>query len=92
MQDSIRTAATSGPPAAPQTEAPSYWYELIPEKPAAAFLNLTARTLQGYRYKGGGPRFVRISGRCVKYRRIDLRGWTEERLRSSTSDPGKEAA
>ncbi len=69
-----------------------FWYELINEAEAAKFLNLTARTIQGYRYKGGGPRYVRISPRCVKYRRIDCRDWVEVRMRTSTSDPGPEAA
>ena len=63
-----------------------FWYELINEKPAADFINLKPRTLQGFRYRGRGPPFVRISARCVKYRRIDLLRWAESRLRTSTSD------
>jgi hypothetical protein len=69
-----------------------YWYELIGEALAADFLDLSVRSMQGYRYRGGGPYFVRLSSRCVKYRRIDLRKWSEARLRSSTSDRGQEAA
>ena len=65
-----------------------YWYTLINEKAAAAFLGLTDRTMQGYRRKGGGSRFIAISNRCIRYRRIDLRDWAESRMRSSTSDPG----
>ena len=71
---------------------PAFWHSLIDERAAAAFVDLTHRTLQGYRQKGGGPRFVRLSSRCVKYRRIDLKQWADERLRSSTSDPDPEAA
>ena len=63
-----------------------FWYELINEKPAADFINLKPRTLHGFRYRGRGPPFVRISARCVKYRRIDLLRWAESRLRTSTSD------
>lgn len=63
-----------------------FWYELISEHPAADFVGLKVRTLQGYRYRGGGPDFVRISARCIKYRRIDLLRWAESRLRTSTSD------
>ena len=70
----------------------AYWYELIPEKTAAEFINQKVRTLQGYRYKGGGPPFVRLSARCVKYRRIDLLRWAEAHLRASTSDSGPEVA
>ena len=70
-----------GPP-----EASDYWAGLINEKQAAAFLTLTGRTLQSYRSRGGGPRYVQISSRCLRYRRIDLRAWAESRMRSSTSE------
>ena len=68
-----------------------YWHRLINEMAAADFVGLTYRTMQGYRQKGGGPRFVHVSSRCVRYRRIDLKQWADARLRSSTSDPGLEA-
>ena len=73
------------------SEAPDdndYWHALIDERCAAEFMGLSVRTLQGLRYRGGGPRFVRISSRCTKYRRTDLRAWAEARLRTSTSDMG----
>jgi hypothetical protein len=71
-------------------ETAAYWYELIDEAEAARFLDLNPRTMQGFRYRGGGPRFVRLSSRCVKYRRIDLRDWAEAKLRTSTSDLGSD--
>jgi hypothetical protein len=69
-----------------------YWFALIDEREAAVFLDLTDRTLQTKRQKGGGPKFVRVSGRCVKYRRIDCYHYSQARLRASTSDPGPQAA
>lgn len=68
-----------------------FWHSLIPESVAAEFLGLKTRSMQAKRQRGGGPIFVRLSARCVRYRRIDLRKWSEERLRNSTSDPGPEA-
>ena len=68
---------------------PGYWYELIDEKPAGGFLKVTDRTMQAMRQRGDGPRFVRISSRCIKYRRIDLREYSEARLRTSTADAGQ---
>ncbi len=65
-----------------------FWYALVNEAEAARFLGLSVRSMQGYRYKGHGPRFVRLSSRCVRYRRFDLREWSEARLRTSTSDWG----
>lgn len=56
------------------------------EREAADFLGVTVRALQKWRATGTGPRFVRISGRCVRYRRRDLISWAEARLKSSTSE------
>ena len=64
-----------------------FWYELIPEEPAAEFLNLTPRKMQKDRQVGGGPKFIRISARCVRYRRVDLREWAEAKLVTNTSEP-----
>jgi len=64
-----------------------YWNALIDEYVAAQFMGLTVRTMQAYRYKGGGPCYVAIGSRpTVRYRRADLREWAEARLRRSTSD------
>ena len=48
------------------------------------------RTLEGWRVRGGGPRFLKI-GRRVVYRRRDLDAWLAARERASTSDPGDAA-
>ena len=71
-----------------------YWYELIPQEPAAEFVGLKPRGLEAMRQRGDGPKFVRVSSRCIRYRRIDLRVWSESLLRKSTSDlrPDEEAA
>lgn len=61
---------------------------LLDERAAAAALGLTPRTLQSWRARGGGPRFVRVSSRCIRYRLSDLDEWAAERVRTSTSDPG----
>ena len=72
------------------TADPTFWYALVDERVAGDFIDQTPRTMQGLRQKGGGPPFIRLSSRCIKYRRIDLKQWADERLRSSTSDPGPE--
>ena len=65
-----------------------YWDAFIPEKEAATYLGLTPRALQGWRQKGGGPRYVALSSRCLRYTRRWLREHAEARTRTSTSDPG----
>ncbi|MBT3508423.1 MAG: DNA-binding protein [Nitrospina sp.] len=59
---------------------------LINEVQAAAFLGLTRRALQNFRLAGGGPRYVRISIRCIRYRKKDLIEWSNEKIRTSTSE------
>jgi predicted DNA-binding transcriptional regulator AlpA len=62
---------------------------LLTEKQTAERLALSVRTLQGWRVSGGGPPFVKMGGRCVRYRARDIERWLEERLRASTSDSGR---
>lgn len=59
---------------------------LLDERTAATALYVTPRTLQEWRRRGGGPQFVRVSSRCIRYRPEDLAAWAAERLRTSTSD------
>ena len=89
LAEATDTAAQDGEPA---EGGPTYWHSLIDEKAAADFLGLTDRFMQHRRQQGGGPRYIVISSRCIRYRRTDLRAWSEERLRTSTSDPGQEDA
>lgn len=65
---------------------------VLTERQAAEYLQLSPRTLQAWRLRGGGPAFVRISKRCVRYRLVDIQAWAEERLARSTSDAGRDAA
>jgi predicted DNA-binding transcriptional regulator AlpA len=52
---------------------------LISQRNAAAFLNLSVRTMEGMRSRGVGPKFVRLSARCVRYRWSDVQAWLETR-------------
>lgn len=65
---------------------PDYLDRLINENEAATFIGYTIRALQGWRVKGGGPRFIRVSSRSIRYRRRDLIEWAEERLKRTTSE------
>jgi excisionase family DNA binding protein len=65
---------------------------LITPPEAAQLLNVSERSLENWRHRGAGPAFVRVSGRCIRYRHTDLLDWIDDRLRTSTVDPGREAA
>ncbi len=87
----IGATIQDGAPAPPEADL-AYWNALINEKAAGDFLRLTARTMQTMRQRGGGPQYIAISARCIRYRRCGLKAWADERVRTSTSDPGRAAA
>jgi len=64
---------------------------VLDTRAAADFLGVSARTLEGFRVRGGGPRFVKIGG-AVRYRLASLEEFLRQQERTSTSDPGKGAA
>jgi hypothetical protein len=42
---------------------------------AAHRLQLTTRTLELWRRRGVGPRYIRLNARTIRYRVEDLNGW-----------------
>lgn len=78
---------TNTVPAAQNRFPPDYLDSLINEKVAAEFLGYTIRALQNWRVRGGGPPFVKVSSRSIRYRRRELIEWSESRMVSHTSDP-----
>ena len=65
---------------------------LMTTSQAAKVLGLSRRTLEAYRVRGGGPRFVRIAPTCVRYRPQDVEAWVDARLRENTSQEPQSAA
>ncbi|MFN4275745.1 MAG: helix-turn-helix transcriptional regulator [Ferrovibrio sp.] len=58
---------------------------LTPEQ-VSELTGLAEQTLARYRVSGGGPAFIRISARCIRYRESDLRAWIEAKAVLSTSE------
>ena len=75
----------------PTLDDPDHLDRLIDEKEAASFICYSVRTLQNWRVDGGGPKFIKVSGRSVRYRRRDLIAWSDARAVSSTSEYGERA-
>lgn len=61
---------------------------LVNEKKAAELLGVTHWFLKKRRVEGGGPKFVRVSSRCIRYRVRDLEEWAADRVRRHTWDHG----
>jgi len=57
------------------------------EKQVARLLSLSVKTVQKFRANGSGPKFIRISPRCVRYVLSDILEWQAARRVSSTSEP-----
>lgn len=58
---------------------------LLTECEVADLLNISVRTLQAWRVRGGGPRFIKV-GRAVRYRLSDVQDWIDRNIHRSTSD------
>lgn len=59
---------------------------LLDVRAAAAWLGLSKSTLDKMRCYGVGPRFIRATGRAVRYDPADLAAFAEGRRQSRTSD------
>ncbi|MBV9828492.1 MAG: helix-turn-helix domain-containing protein [Alphaproteobacteria bacterium] len=60
---------------------------MLDQKAVAEYLSVKPRTLEDWRLKGTGPRFVRMSPRCVRYRLDDVAAWAEARTVRNTAEP-----
>ncbi|PIE10860.1 MAG: DNA-binding protein [Rhodobacterales bacterium] len=58
---------------------------LVDEKEAANMVCYSVRALQNWRHRGGGPAFVKVSARSVRYRRRDILAWIDARTVANTS-------
>ena len=51
--------------------------DLLDETEASASLSVAVQTLRNWRWRGEGPRFVKLGKRAVRYRRGDLDAFVE---------------
>jgi predicted DNA-binding transcriptional regulator AlpA len=54
--------------------------EVVRPAEAALVLSVSLSLLKKWRVQGGGPRFVRLGGRAIGYRRADLSDWIAARI------------
>ncbi len=63
---------------------------LLNEEQAAAFIGVTRRAMQAWRISGKGPKYVRISARCIRYQKPSLIEWGKTLTQTSTSQDKQE--
>ncbi len=68
-----------------------YQLALLTEAMVAQRLHCEVKTLQAWRCRGGGPKFIRV-GRLVRYAPEDLATYIESRRVGSTSQTIPDAA
>ena len=92
-REAVRVALEEGGPSVPADAAGEEVTEMegdicyMKTKEAAALLGLSPRTLETYRWRGGGPAFSRF-GSSVRYLRSHVVAWAAARRVRSTSDDG----
>jgi hypothetical protein len=59
---------------------------LLTPAEAGEQLGLTAASLAQLRYTGGGPCFIKLTAKAVRYRQSDLDSWIVAKVRTSTRD------
>lgn len=78
--------ASGGQPLSLSKIEPSTVERLLNERQAAEMLGVSKRALQAWRYRGGGPAYVRLSAHAIRYRPCDLALWITGRVHSATSE------
>jgi excisionase family DNA binding protein len=58
--------------------------DILTETEASTVLSVSVRTLQAWRLRGGGPKYLKF-GRSVRYRRDELQAFIEAASRAHTS-------
>lgn len=65
---------------APPSAAPLNPADLLSDREVADLLNIAVKTVQNWRWKGEGPRTIKLGKRAVRYRRADVEAFIEAGL------------
>jgi len=61
-------------------------HQLLTEAQAADLICYSQRTLQNWRQRGGGPKYVKVSAKSIRYQRRDVLDWIEARKQHHTAE------
>jgi predicted DNA-binding transcriptional regulator AlpA len=59
---------------------------LLDTRQVADLLGMSVAWVEIARHKGSGPAYVRVTPRCVRYRRSDVKAWLNERCHCWTGE------
>jgi excisionase family DNA binding protein len=63
------------------TTAPIY----LTQSQVAEILGVSARTLEMWRVRGGGPQYRKLGARCVRYTLADIEAWISARTTTTAA-------
>jgi predicted DNA-binding transcriptional regulator AlpA len=66
--------------------------ELLTTEALARWLNVSTQWLEIGRHRGYGPKYQKLSTRCVRYMRGDVLAWLRTRTHSRTSEYANQTA
>lgn len=67
---------------------PAWLDEAVATEEASQITGVPACTLATWRSRGGGPPFLKLGGRIVRYQRRALFAWMAKHSRTNTADRG----
>jgi predicted DNA-binding transcriptional regulator AlpA len=63
--------------------------DVLSQAQASRYLGVNEGTLRGWRREGFGPKYYRAGTKLVRYRRVDLDQWINDRLTEPTAQAAK---
>lgn len=63
--------------------------DLLSTPQLAMWLGVSIQWLEIGRHRGYGPRYIKVTGRIIRYKRSDVLAWLEERAHHCTAEYGK---
>lgn len=65
---------------------PGWLEEAVNTRGASRLTGVPVTTLETWRSRGGGPRFLKLGAKTVRYQRRELLGWMARQQRANTAD------
>ena len=90
--DTVTAFDATAPAPKPGTVAHHHWFDYIGEQTLADETETSLRFWQDLRSKGGGPKYYVPTPRLVRYRRIDVFRWFDDRARLSVAQAADPSA
>lgn len=66
--------------------------KLLKAAEVAERFGYTEEGLAQMRYRGNGPKFIKLGGKAVRYRWSDVEAWLDQQTMQRTGDPSGSAA